>query len=176
MLVCGSERFKKGAVCSRCSVRVVCCAWRAYGPGCLVTRTCLALHRALTPVAVVLCCSTALQQFLRFLILLSNMIPISLYVSLEVVKVFQCALLLNSDRKMYHKDSDTPFVCRTTTLNEELGQVGARGAKHASATDLCAIETRAWLCKCWVHLQEDPTDKVRVLTLLQPCATALLVC
>lgn len=51
------------------------------------------------------------------------MIPISLYVSLEVVKVFQCALLLNSDRQMYHKDSDTPFVCRTTTLNEELGQV-----------------------------------------------------
>eukprot|EP00775_Hariotina_reticulata_P007204 gene7204-7418_t len=61
--------------------------------------------------------------FLRFIILLSNMIPISLYVSLEVVKVFQCALLLNQDRRMYHKDTDTPFVCRTTTLNEELGQV-----------------------------------------------------
>jgi magnesium-transporting ATPase (P-type) len=64
-----------------------------------------------------------LLQFLRFIILLSNMIPISLYVSLEVVKVFQCALLLNQDRKMYHRDTDTPFVCRTTTLNEELGQV-----------------------------------------------------
>uniref|UniRef100_A0A383WKY7 Phospholipid-transporting ATPase n=1 Tax=Tetradesmus obliquus TaxID=3088 RepID=A0A383WKY7_TETOB len=62
-------------------------------------------------------------SFLRFLILLSNMIPISLYVSLEVVKVFQCTLLLNSDRQMYHRDTDTPFVCRTTTLNEELGQV-----------------------------------------------------
>jgi magnesium-transporting ATPase (P-type) len=66
-----------------------------------------------------------LLQFLRFLILLSNMIPISLYVSLEVVKVFQCTLLLNSDRQMYHRDTDTPFVCRTTTLNEELGQVHA---------------------------------------------------
>lgn len=42
-------------------------------------------------------------QFLRFIILLSNMIPISLYVSLEVVKVFQCALLFNSDRQMYHE-------------------------------------------------------------------------
>ncbi|KAF8063036.1 ATP8B4 [Scenedesmus sp. PABB004] len=61
--------------------------------------------------------------FLRFLILLSNMIPISLYVSLEVVKVFQCALLLNPDRAMYHAETDTPFVARTTTLNEELGQV-----------------------------------------------------
>lgn len=24
---------------------------------------------------------------------------------------------------MYHKESDTPFSCRTTTLNEDLGQV-----------------------------------------------------
>lgn len=61
---------------------------------------------------------------LRFILLLSNLIPISLYVTLEVVKVFQCALLFNQDRRMYHKDTDTPFVCRTTTLNEELGQVG----------------------------------------------------
>jgi hypothetical protein len=70
-------------------------------------------------------CNCCVLQFLRFLILLSNMIPISLYVSLEVVKVFQCTLLLNSDRQMYHRDTDTPFVCRTTTLNEELGQVRA---------------------------------------------------
>lgn len=42
-------------------------------------------------------------QCLRFIILLSNMIPISLYVSLEVVKVFQCTLLFNADREMYHE-------------------------------------------------------------------------
>jgi hypothetical protein len=42
----------------------------------------------------------------------------------QVVKVFQCTLLLNPDRRMYHAGSDTPFVCRTTRLNEELGQVG----------------------------------------------------
>jgi len=28
---------------------------------------------------------------------------------------------------MYHKETDTPFVCRTTTLNEELGQVSSCG-------------------------------------------------
>eukprot|EP00210_Caulerpa_lentillifera_P009522 g9080.t2 len=59
---------------------------------------------------------------LRFIILLNQLIPISLYVTLEVVKVIQC-LFLNWDRQMYHRDSDTPFVCRTTTLNEDLGQV-----------------------------------------------------
>lgn len=59
---------------------------------------------------------------LRFVILLNQLIPISLYVTLEVVKVIQC-LFLNWDRHMYHSETDTPFVCRTTTLNEDLGQV-----------------------------------------------------
>ena len=61
-------------------------------------------------------------QFLRFLILINQLIPISLYVTLELVKVIQCTLL-SWDLNMYHKASDTPFLCRTTTLNEELGQV-----------------------------------------------------
>ena len=59
---------------------------------------------------------------LRFIILLNQLIPISLYVTLEVVKVIQC-VFLNWDRQMYHRETDTPFVCRTTTLNEDLGQV-----------------------------------------------------
>eukprot|EP00803_Ostreobium_quekettii_P001400 evm.model.scf_456.4 EVM.evm.TU.scf_456.4 scf_456:36480-52102(+) len=64
----------------------------------------------------------ALVTFLRFVILLNQMIPISLYVTLEVVKVAQC-VFLNWDLEMYHEASDTPFKCRTTTLNEDLGQV-----------------------------------------------------
>ena len=63
-----------------------------------------------------------LVQFLRFIILINQLIPISLYVTLEVVKVVQCTLL-TWDLQMYHKPSETPFLCRTTTLNEELGQV-----------------------------------------------------
>lgn len=62
-------------------------------------------------------------QVIRFIILLNGIIPISLYVTLELVKVLQCVLLYNGDRQMYHKDTDTPFACRTTTLNEDLGQV-----------------------------------------------------
>ena len=69
--------------------------------------------------------STLRPQLLRFIILFGNLIPISLYVTLEVVKVFQCVLLFNQDEEMFHKESNTPFVCRTTRLNEELGQVRA---------------------------------------------------
>jgi hypothetical protein len=60
------------------------------------------------------------------MILLNGFIPISLYVTLELVKVFQVTLVLNSDLRMYHRESDTPFQCHTTNLNEDLGQVRER--------------------------------------------------
>ncbi|KAG2451812.1 hypothetical protein HYH02_003588 [Chlamydomonas schloesseri] len=59
----------------------------------------------------------------RWVILLNGVIPISLYVTLEVVKVFQCKMIYDQDRAMYHAETDTPFSCRTTNLNEDLGQV-----------------------------------------------------
>lgn len=64
-----------------------------------------------------------LVQIVRFLLLMSQAIPISLYVTLEMVKVLQCNWLLNQDLAMYYPPLDTPFKCRTTTLNEDLGQV-----------------------------------------------------
>ncbi|KAG2485813.1 hypothetical protein HYH03_015523 [Edaphochlamys debaryana] len=60
---------------------------------------------------------------IRWIILLNGIIPISLYVTIEVVKVFQCKMVLDNDRLMYHPETDTPFSCRTTNLNEDLGQV-----------------------------------------------------
>ncbi|RWS16411.1 putative phospholipid-transporting ATPase IA-like protein [Dinothrombium tinctorium] len=60
--------------------------------------------------------------FLTFIILYNNLIPISLQVSLEVVRFFQ-AQFINSDLEMYCEEYDTPAVARTSNLNEELGQV-----------------------------------------------------
>ena len=56
-----------------------------------------------------------------FIILFNTMIPLSLYVSLEIVKLFQ--ILLMNDVEMYDVDSNTPMEPRTSTINEELGQV-----------------------------------------------------
>lgn len=50
------------------------------------------------------------------------MIPISLYVSMEIVKLFQ-TYMINQDLRMYDEESDTPMKARTSNLNEELGQV-----------------------------------------------------
>lgn len=61
-------------------------------------------------------------NFLTFIILYNNLIPISLQVTLEIVKFMQ-AIFINWDQDMYHEDSDTPAFARTSNLNEELGQV-----------------------------------------------------
>lgn len=52
----------------------------------------------------------------------NNVIPLALYVSLEIVKIGQ-ALLLNGDVEMYDEPSDTPARCNTNTILENLGQV-----------------------------------------------------
>ncbi len=56
-----------------------------------------------------------------FIILFNTMIPLSLYVSLEIVKLFQ--MLFMNDIDMYDEVSNTPMESRTSTINEELGQV-----------------------------------------------------
>ena len=61
-------------------------------------------------------------DILTFIILYNNLIPISLIVTMEVVK-FQQAALINSDLDMYYARTDTPALCRTSSLVEELGQI-----------------------------------------------------
>ena len=51
------------------------------------------------------------------------LIPISLYVSIEIVKVVQSMVFIARDRSMYHPETDTPALARTSNLNEELGMV-----------------------------------------------------
>lgn len=61
-------------------------------------------------------------EFIRALILYGYLIPISLYVSIEIVKVLQ-ATIINKDMKMYDATMGKSVEARTSNLNEELGQV-----------------------------------------------------
>lgn len=61
-------------------------------------------------------------NLLTFIILFNNLIPISLQVTLEVVRFVQ-ATFINMDIEMYHAETDTPAMARTSNLNEELGIV-----------------------------------------------------
>lgn len=64
----------------------------------------------------------AFFHFLTALMLYGYLIPISLYVSIEVVKVLQ-SIFINQDQDMYYKETNKPARARTSNLNEELGQV-----------------------------------------------------
>jgi magnesium-transporting ATPase (P-type) len=59
---------------------------------------------------------------LRFLLLCSLMIPISLKVSLDMAKLFY-SFLIGWDLKMYDADKDCPAVVSNTAISEDLGQI-----------------------------------------------------
>nr|XP_015224335.1 PREDICTED: phospholipid-transporting ATPase ID [Lepisosteus oculatus] len=61
-------------------------------------------------------------SFWSYVIILNTVVPISLYVSVEVIRLGH-SYFINWDRKMYCQRRNTPAEARTTTLNEELGQV-----------------------------------------------------
>ncbi|CAI5932546.1 unnamed protein product [Closterium sp. NIES-64] len=66
--------------------------------------------------------TSSVLQCLTAIILYGYLIPISLYVSIEIVKIFQ-AWFISADRGMYFAETDMPARARTSNLNEELGQV-----------------------------------------------------
>jgi phospholipid-transporting ATPase len=61
-------------------------------------------------------------QFFYFFLLHATFIPVSLYVSMTLVRFFQ-SHFMNNDLEMYYEATDTPALVRTMTLNEELGQI-----------------------------------------------------
>jgi len=69
--------------------------------------------------------SAGLEGFKRFFtwfIILSQLVPISLLVSSEIVKVFQ-AFFINQDLNIFDLQSGIPTTVRSSVINEDLGQV-----------------------------------------------------
>uniref|UniRef100_A0A6Q2XSK3 Phospholipid-transporting ATPase n=1 Tax=Esox lucius TaxID=8010 RepID=A0A6Q2XSK3_ESOLU len=65
---------------------------------------------------------SAFLTFWSYVIILNTVVPISLYVSVEIIRLGN-SFYIDWDRKMYYPKNDTPAQARTTTLNEELGQI-----------------------------------------------------
>ena len=90
-----------------------------------------------------ICGLTLRADILTFVILYNNLIPISLIVTMEVVK-YQQAQLINSDLDMYYARTDTPALCRTSSLVEELGQI-----EYVFSDKVCALRVPCWARLTW---------------------------
>ncbi|XP_065183441.1 phospholipid-transporting ATPase VA-like [Sycon ciliatum] len=66
--------------------------------------------------------SDATLIFLVLVIALQVLVPISLYVSVEFVKVFQ-VLFLHWDKHFFSARTNKRLICRALNLNEDLGQI-----------------------------------------------------
>jgi phospholipid-translocating ATPase len=64
----------------------------------------------------------SLLVFLSYIIILNTVVPISLYVSVEFIRLLQ-SKWIDWDIKMYYEPNNVQAQARTTTLNEELGQI-----------------------------------------------------
>ena len=92
----------------------------------------------------------ALKSWCTFLLLLSPMIPISLYVTMEIVKTVM-KRFIDNDYAMYHPSTNTAAEARTANLHEELGQVeyvfsDKTGTLTSNEMELmkCCIDAAVW--------------------------------
>lgn len=82
----------------------------------------------------------ALTDFLAFMVLFNYIIPVSMYVTVEMQK-FLGSYFITWDEEMFDEDTGEGPLVNTSDLNEELGQVSTR----APSPDWRAI---ASLCIC----------------------------
>lgn len=99
-------------------------------------------------------------NFITFMILYNGLVPISLYVTMDIVRVIQ-AKFIQWDLRMYHEESNTPALAKTGDLNEDLGQIEfVFSDKTGTLTEnvmefkRCAIGG-----KLYGHLQPNPNAK-----------------
>lgn len=103
-----------------------------------------------------------LQDYLSFLILFNYLIPISLYVTIEMHRVLG-GLFMEWDTQLYDENTDQPCIVNTSNLNEELGQINILFSdktgtltKNEMIFQQCSIAGRKYVYKK-TRLQEEGT-------------------
>lgn len=104
---------------------------------------------------------TTTQNIMGFIIMFNTLIPLSLYVSMEICKVFQ-QFFMQNDIDMYDETNDVRCSVQTASLNEELGQVSyVFSDKTGTLTDnimlfrKMSIGGHPWIHDLDLYFEED---------------------
>ncbi|KJZ73991.1 hypothetical protein HIM_06659 [Hirsutella minnesotensis 3608] len=110
------------------------------------------------------------QIFFGYLVMFNTLIPLSLYISMEIIKIGQ--LILMQDVHMYDPVSDTPMVANTTTILENLGQVthvfsDKTGTLTENLMRFRKMSVAGVACLHDMDVERDRTDKHRKMDAVQ---------
>ena len=96
-----------------------------------------------------------IKRYFTYMILLTQLIPISLYVTVEIVKFLQL-FMMQVDLQMYYAPTDKAMECRTSNLNEELGMIDfIFSDKTGTLTQNCMDLAYLWVGGCSYGPQLD---------------------
>lgn len=98
------------------------------------------------------------KDLLTYWILFSNLVPISLFVTVEIIKYYQ-AYMIASDLDLYHEETDTPTVVRTSSLVEELGQIEYIFSDKTGTLTRNIMEFKSCSIAGKCYIGEIPEDK-----------------
>lgn len=97
------------------------------------------------------------QDILTYWILYSNLVPISLFVTVEIIKYYQ-AYMIGSDLDMYYEETDTPTGVRTSSLVEELGQIDYIFSDKTGTLTRNIMEFKSCTIGGKCYIEEIPED------------------